>query len=261
MKFMTFQLNNINRVLIVPILCGTAIQAYADDCSQSFPTTHNYCGYTNTCTIQPGEEKHCDNGSNGNHSYWYTMSPFSHDTGYFLVGAGVLKPVPKMVFTSTSPIFNGTVHVKSTLSNGIGGEWTSSEADMSNAAVTTLAEGGNYNYRYNIYIKNNSYQTVTIKYNVCAHFYGDEGPANGIYCGNLPPPPPSKFNEWKDAPDNVANKDDIYVYQNPYTRTVDYFKAKHNGEYWYFPSDQTDNDDWIYLGHIDPTFCIIAGHC
>ncbi|KAB8031979.1 hypothetical protein [Fluviispira multicolorata] len=183
MKFANFQMNNLNKLFIATVLCGTTINAFAKDCPGGFYTTHNYCGYSNTCTVQPGEQKHCDYGSNGNHSFWYTMSPFSHDTGYYPVGGGVLKPVPKMVFSPTSTISDGSVQVKSTLSNGIGGEWTSSVAEMSGDASATLSEGSNYNYLYNIYIKNNTNKEVTIKYNVCDHFYGDGGDANGIYCG------------------------------------------------------------------------------
>lgn len=41
---------------------------------------------------------------------------------------------------------------------------------------------------------------------------------------------------------------EIYVYNNPYTKTRDYFRARRDGTYGYFPTNQTDNDSWEYLG-------------
>lgn len=46
----------------------------------------------------------------------------------------------------------------------------------------------------------------------------------------------------------TSRKGDIYVYNNPYTKTRDYFEAKTDGRYGWFPTNQTDNDSWKYLG-------------
>ncbi len=41
---------------------------------------------------------------------------------------------------------------------------------------------------------------------------------------------------------------DIYIYANPYTQQVEFFRLKKSGLYWYFPTNKTDNADWVYLG-------------
>lgn len=50
-----------------------------------------------------------------------------------------------------------------------------------------------------------------------------------------------------------ASAGEVFVYDNPYTKTVDYFAAKATGGYWYFPIDQRDNNWWVFLGHDFPT--------
>lgn len=42
---------------------------------------------------------------------------------------------------------------------------------------------------------------------------------------------------------------DVYVYNNPYSNTAAYFRSKKNGAYWHFPTNQSSNNDWEYLGH------------
>lgn len=51
---------------------------------------------------------------------------------------------------------------------------------------------------------------------------------------------------------DVARAGDVYVYNNPYTHLVEYFAAKRDGAYWYFPIDGRDNNDWILLGNQFP---------
>lgn len=46
----------------------------------------------------------------------------------------------------------------------------------------------------------------------------------------------------------TSRKGDIYVYNNPYSNARDYFEAKKDGRYGWFPTDRTDNDSWKYLG-------------
>ncbi|RZI58137.1 MAG: hypothetical protein EOP37_17100 [Rubrivivax sp.] len=49
---------------------------------------------------------------------------------------------------------------------------------------------------------------------------------------------------------------DLYIYANPYTRTVEYFRLKSlgsDGRYWYFPTDGKDNAWWTSLGTDLPT--------
>ncbi|WP_114153874.1 phosphatidylinositol-specific phospholipase C [Chromobacterium haemolyticum] len=46
-----------------------------------------------------------------------------------------------------------------------------------------------------------------------------------------------------------ATLGDIYRYDNPYSKTVDYFRSRKSGGYWYFPTNQSSNGDWEYLGH------------
>lgn len=54
-------------------------------------------------------------------------------------------------------------------------------------------------------------------------------------------------NSW--AYDAGSRAGDIYRYDNPYTATVDYFRAQRSGPYGYFPINQTSNGDWQFLGH------------
>ncbi|CAB5496393.1 hypothetical protein THERMOT_510 [Bathymodiolus thermophilus thioautotrophic gill symbiont] len=45
----------------------------------------------------------------------------------------------------------------------------------------------------------------------------------------------------------------IYVYENPYTQKTEYFslqKLNHHGRYKDFPTDETNNDYWLYLGNV-----------
>ncbi len=49
---------------------------------------------------------------------------------------------------------------------------------------------------------------------------------------------------------------DIFIYNNPYTRTVEYFRLvalDGDGRYSYFPTNQRDNSHWKYLGTDLPT--------
>ena len=39
----------------------------------------------------------------------------------------------------------------------------------------------------------------------------------------------------------------LYVYNNPYTKDTEYFQLNKTS-YWYFPTDKTSTDTWIYLG-------------
>lgn len=52
---------------------------------------------------------------------------------------------------------------------------------------------------------------------------------------------------------DTASAGEVFVYQNPYLKTTDYFAARKSGAYWYFPTDHRDNGDWIFLGHDFPT--------
>ncbi|MDD2051775.1 hypothetical protein NPS46_04325 [Pseudomonas putida] len=58
----------------------------------------------------------------------------------------------------------------------------------------------------------------------------------------------------------TSKKGDIYVYNNPYTKTRDYFEARREGPYGYFPTNQTDNDNWKYLGHAFPYKKKLSAH-
>lgn len=62
-----------------------------------------------------------------------------------------------------------------------------------------------------------------------------------------------------DAPDDTCchqweenghygERGNIYVYDNPYNHQTEYFSAAKTGQYWYFPTNKTNNADWIYLG-------------
>ncbi|WP_331271200.1 S6 family peptidase [Edwardsiella ictaluri] len=52
---------------------------------------------------------------------------------------------------------------------------------------------------------------------------------------------------WTDA--RVGTPGDLYRYENGYTNTVDYFLLNTSGNYGYFPTNQTSNGPWTYLGH------------
>ncbi|QHB33292.1 hypothetical protein F0T03_14750 [Yersinia canariae] len=57
------------------------------------------------------------------------------------------------------------------------------------------------------------------------------------------------FNHW----DGVSHKGvpgSLYLYENHYTSTRDYFRLK-TSSYWYFPSNQTSNKYWEYLESYD----------
>ncbi|MGR6831016.1 anthrax toxin-like adenylyl cyclase domain-containing protein [Aliivibrio wodanis] len=44
----------------------------------------------------------------------------------------------------------------------------------------------------------------------------------------------------------IGNKDDIYIYENPYNNSIDFFKLK-NDPSQYFPTDRTSDSNWDYL--------------
>ncbi|MGR3863752.1 S6 family peptidase [Edwardsiella anguillarum] len=52
---------------------------------------------------------------------------------------------------------------------------------------------------------------------------------------------------WTDA--RVGTPGDLYRYENRHTNTVDYFLLNTSGNYGYFPTNQTSNGPWTYLGH------------
>ncbi|BEH99340.1 S6 family peptidase [Edwardsiella ictaluri] len=52
---------------------------------------------------------------------------------------------------------------------------------------------------------------------------------------------------WTDA--RVGTPGDLYRYENRRTNTVDYFLLNTSGNYGYFPTNQTSNGPWTYLGH------------
>ncbi len=53
--------------------------------------------------------------------------------------------------------------------------------------------------------------------------------------------------------DRHATQGQVFIYNNPYTQEVEYFRANATGLYWYFPIDKTNNTDWTYLGTDLPT--------
>ncbi len=62
--------------------------------------------------------------------------------------------------------------------------------------------------------------------------------------------------EWG-SNDRKANIGDIFVYDNPYTNDVEFFRLINRGSdqrYWYFPINKKDNYYWQYLGTSLPTF-------
>lgn len=44
-----------------------------------------------------------------------------------------------------------------------------------------------------------------------------------------------------------GRKGDIYEYKNTYTNELEYFQLKNDGHYGYFPTDKSDDDDWLYM--------------
>ncbi|MGR5187753.1 hypothetical protein ACPV3S_20350 [Photobacterium damselae] len=51
--------------------------------------------------------------------------------------------------------------------------------------------------------------------------------------------------------DRKGNIGDIYKYNNPYSNKIEFFKLKSLGsdqKYWYFPTDQRDNQYWEFIG-------------
>lgn len=55
------------------------------------------------------------------------------------------------------------------------------------------------------------------------------------------------LSNWRGDGANVGTPGDIYVYDNPYNGTREYFKLK-TSSYSYFPTNKTSNQDWDYLG-------------
>ena len=53
--------------------------------------------------------------------------------------------------------------------------------------------------------------------------------------------------EWN-GNDRTGTVGDVYYYRNPYSKTNDYFRLKASS-YWYFPTDQTSNSQWEFIGH------------
>lgn len=61
-----------------------------------------------------------------------------------------------------------------------------------------------------------------------------------------------KFNlaacrSWSSA--DIGTRGNIYRYNNPYSSTTDYFRLRRDGRYWYYPTNQSSNDTWEFLGH------------
>ncbi|WP_145554950.1 M60 family metallopeptidase [Yersinia canariae] len=57
------------------------------------------------------------------------------------------------------------------------------------------------------------------------------------------------FNHW-DGASHKGVPGSLYLYENHYTSTRDYFRLK-TSSYWYFPSNQTSNKYWEYLESYD----------
>lgn len=55
-----------------------------------------------------------------------------------------------------------------------------------------------------------------------------------------------KVNEWSSSKKGTAGS--LYIYNNPYSHTVDYFILKTNSYGW-FPTGQVSNSQWEYVGH------------
>ncbi|HAW7792121.1 TPA: autotransporter outer membrane beta-barrel domain-containing protein [Escherichia coli] len=54
------------------------------------------------------------------------------------------------------------------------------------------------------------------------------------------------LNGWSESRKGTAGN--LYKYNNPYTNTTDYFILKQSA-YGYFPTDQSSNDTWEFVGH------------
>ena len=64
----------------------------------------------------------------------------------------------------------------------------------------------------------------------------------------------TELHYWGDN-DRKGNVGDLYVYNNPYNNTTEYFGLVELGSdqrYWYFPIDKKSNDYWVYLGDESP---------
>lgn len=55
-----------------------------------------------------------------------------------------------------------------------------------------------------------------------------------------------KVNEWSSS--NRGTVGSLYIYNNPYTHTVDYFILK-TSSYGWFPTGQVSNEHWEYVRH------------
>lgn len=55
-----------------------------------------------------------------------------------------------------------------------------------------------------------------------------------------------ELHSWSGA--RQGNIGSLYIYNNPYTKTTDYFILKQTS-YGYFPTNQNSNDTWEYVGH------------
>lgn len=55
---------------------------------------------------------------------------------------------------------------------------------------------------------------------------------------------------WNDS-DKSSEAGQIFEYFNPYNGKVDYFILKTNGKYGYFPTNQTSNSNWKFIGSSD----------
>ncbi|EHQ8143301.1 autotransporter outer membrane beta-barrel domain-containing protein, partial [Escherichia albertii] len=55
-----------------------------------------------------------------------------------------------------------------------------------------------------------------------------------------------KVNEWSSSKKGTAGS--LYIYNNPYSHTVDYFILK-TTSYGWFPTGQVSNEHWEYVGH------------
>ncbi|WP_170911705.1 hypothetical protein, partial [Salmonella enterica] len=54
------------------------------------------------------------------------------------------------------------------------------------------------------------------------------------------------LNRWSGT--RVGTAGTLYKYDNPYTKTTDYFILKQS-TYGYFPTDQSSNATWEFVGH------------
>jgi hypothetical protein len=54
------------------------------------------------------------------------------------------------------------------------------------------------------------------------------------------------FKDWS-ANGHQGVAGDIYIYYNPYNNATELFRLKHDGQYWYFPTNKKSNKDWEYL--------------